>query len=782
MKYETKKPWLNRLRMVLGAAALSVLAACGGGEGASGPNIPNINTTSVTQETIASIPIIAARDAVVSISNTNTISIQGNSFDVNSYKEGQIVSIPADENKFPLGFTGRVVSNTRNGENNTVELIPATVPEVFNKLNIDFDSIRDNGRIVGIISPANKNGKVVFNKSSNINQNGLNLLKSTNTGFEGVLGLQIPIKDNISLQFKGEIKNLIVKKRLVYEGPIITGNDPIYGPGATLPTPSSYKEVSSRVTGDISGSIKFAYEKSTPCTNSACQLNDLSAFAFNGVQGLDGTDKIGLYPLAGLIIQPGNISPTVNSDALLYTPGIIVWLYVNLNGEIKVSGDFTALEFKTNFNHEFSLLPNANNELESNIPSPPQPENTLKTSINGSVNINQKIGFTVAADLFVGGIRPLTVQVSPLIGEVNASITGSGAYDWIGKQWSGSICTEKFSSSIKTQIFAKAALGVKIKDWINIGGSWQKTMDFPYDQIGFNSPLCLASGSLDMKITPDTVNGKKYLVDISSSFKDLELPTDAKFLGEKEPSVDWVVEVFRQGEASPIFSDQGKYLTVSSHFTDMRGYSKNPQFTVIFPESGIYKVKLSTSARAFNFDSKFVEKTITVTPAPLTCTPPQVLQGNTCVTTVSSCADGQTLGNDGMCRPQGGIVTVVGGYNFNVQENKMYLGLYPYNNTIVTVRGRSLPQTAVVDVAGLECNIEAPTTAGSFGQIGSFSITKNTASGKVTYPDSNGYANGFASVCRGVQMEHGKRYIATIKTAPESMNGKILGSFELVVN
>ncbi|MEN9374533.1 MAG: hypothetical protein RIR79_2085 [Pseudomonadota bacterium] len=190
--------------------------------------------------------------------------------------------------------------------------------------------------------------------------------------------------------------------------------------------------------------------------------------------------------------------------------------------------------------------------------------------------------------------------------------------------------------------------------------------------------------------------------------------------------------------------------------------------------------------------------TITVTTAPPTCAPTETLASNgKCVTATPTCipplvlnvatnqcvtssCDTSQIGSDGTCSTPGGIM--LGGYNFNVQENKMYPGLYPYNNTIVTVRGRSLPQTAVVDVAGLECNIEAPTTAGSFGQIGSFSITKNTASGKVTYPDSNGYANGFASVCRGVQMEHGKRYIATIKTAPESMNGKILGSFELVVN
>jgi surface antigen len=129
-------------------------------------------------------------------------------------------------------------------------------------------------------------------------------------------------------------------------------------------------------------------------------------------------------------------------------------------------------------------------------------------------------------------------------------------------------------------------------------------------------------------------------------------------------------------------------------------------------------------------------------------------------------------------------VSGVQAYNFNVGQNKIYSGLYSYNNTIIVVSGNNLPTTAVVDVQGLSCNVLAPVTAAALWQTGTnFSTAENSASGKYTYPNSTGYSNGFASVCSGAAMSTGKTYTATVKSAPNSMGGtSIGGSYQFRVN
>ena len=127
MKNQTQKPWLNRLRMGLSAVALSVLAACGGGEGASGPvRAPDLKynvQSAVLQNGVKSI------SSGLTGPDSNGIFIAS---DVTGYKIGQIFIVDK------VAYKVTNIEPSDNGAGGQILTMPATLNETFSDLKMNY--------------------------------------------------------------------------------------------------------------------------------------------------------------------------------------------------------------------------------------------------------------------------------------------------------------------------------------------------------------------------------------------------------------------------------------------------------------------------------------------------------------------------------------------------------------------------------------------------------------------------------------------------------------------
>jgi chitodextrinase len=124
----------------------------------------------------------------------------------------------------------------------------------------------------------------------------------------------------------------------------------------------------------------------------------------------------------------------------------------------------------------------------------------------------------------------------------------------------------------------------------------------------------------------------------------------------------------------------------------------------------------------------------------------------------------------GATAAQAARVTSITAFNYNVSQARMYSQLLSGNNSVFAVLGTNLPSTALIEVAGLACNIAAPVTATGFAQVGSYSTAPRSYLGAFgatvyNYSSSSGASQGFIAVCQGTAMSRGATYDVHVKDA-----------------
>lgn len=164
---------INRWRLVVSAVALSVLAACGGGGGASvSPNesvstgasgattaaasMTGSSTSKVlnaTQSDALTMTSVAASDG----STQTTITLPTDVATNMAVQTGETIVMPAGQNKqFPLGFAAVVGQTTKDpvSGQTIVDVSPSTLRDAYSKLSMQGSDIplsADN--FVGAIAP-----------------------------------------------------------------------------------------------------------------------------------------------------------------------------------------------------------------------------------------------------------------------------------------------------------------------------------------------------------------------------------------------------------------------------------------------------------------------------------------------------------------------------------------------------------------------------------------------------------------------------------------------------
>jgi hypothetical protein len=348
----------------------------------------------------------------------------------------QMVHIAPSEGGFSLPFTGRVVSNTTVNGKQQVRLVPVNAEDVYENISWDIDTARGDTTISGVMAPLN--ARVSFSQASvKQSSGGIDPMftttgkfikdPQTNSKLTGTVEIAHDFYDKtgkkITLAAKVDIADVTIRSKADYN-PIKY----LFGGG--------WAQLSSVIKGEIGGSVSLNGSTDTDAslaqlftnTDMWDQLKWKNGSSFT-LEGLDAKDKRGRIPIGGIILVPsatgsfaGNLSPAALS-AISMPPAAVLWIYVDISGKITAEGEIGWRSSGNKFERGYELAASGLDLKATQINNYSRGSQELYAK--GNVKVNQRVGFTITGDVFVGGIRPLSVNAFTG-GEFDASFEGEG--------------------------------------------------------------------------------------------------------------------------------------------------------------------------------------------------------------------------------------------------------------------------------------------------------------------------------------------------------------------
>lgn len=378
---------------------------------------------------------------------------------------GSVVHIPATAGGLSLPFTGKVVNVSSANGQKTVQIVPANVEDVFNKLSWDINTAKTGAQISGIIAPAG--AKATFSQTQG-KAVGLNA-QQQQFGFksQALTATDTTVNGNIEIS-----RDFVVQGKTITLVATIDVSDLSlrskgeYDPAKFL-TGGGWANVTAVITGKTGGSIKLKGE--TPPKMSIGELlknsNVWDELKWRGgenftLEGLDSKDKTGRFPLGGVILVPGAVTafkgnmPDSAITLLSAAPSAVLWLYIDMSGNITASGEagWRAVDYQFERGYELAAkgLELEATKINNLIPG------RQELFGSGKVELTQRAGISIAADVLIGGIRPANVNAF-IGGEYSKSFEGEGVLEITPTQkLSGILCT-------KDKIWAGAELNAAFR-------------------------------------------------------------------------------------------------------------------------------------------------------------------------------------------------------------------------------------------------------------------------------------------------------------------------------
>ena len=518
--------WYKQAILLL---ASTVLVACGGSDNGASESLgqdtfdfkPKSTAVALTAMQTAAItdvvPIMAPDGAA-----TGDISVSYNG-DMTDIALGTTLIIPQDEAKgFPLGYTGKVVERVSSNGKTTVQLAPATLTDVYETLNLNYDSSRNGMRVVGVLGT---NGTFSQTPGSKVTQTGLSLpgldlgavFDKSGTKFNVEVPYEVPLSSELDapkMSITLEANDLQIKQTTRVET-VKVPPDPsclVGGTGCTEQMQKGYSlpgvtANSVSVTGLMKINFSLTSDKTVKTLDKA-KAYKIIAKTFRGYNnidwdklernfagfkfsGLDEKDKEGLIPLGGLVLAPGTaqtfVGDNIKGFEALKNLSVVLWFYIGLNGEIKVAGslDLISAEIPVDINFGYND-PSASGTAED-TPGYAKKEITVKSKVNAAAEATGFFSLTAAVDAFVGGIRPVSVKFTALEWTPQLSLSAESAdiqyYPVVGRPFSGALCYNLTHSLVsgRTTVLADIEVGKKTRSnrWksVNKDGSNKATFE-----------------------------------------------------------------------------------------------------------------------------------------------------------------------------------------------------------------------------------------------------------------------------------------------------------------
>ncbi len=376
--------------------------------------------------------------------------------DLTTLKQGDPVQIPPGiDARYPLGLAavaGHVTQAANGGK--LVELKPAGVFDVFNSVKVDQQSIQlsaDN--YVGVIAPSMIRGTDTNTQPMQIGliQKRISDLGGALTLRPSTLGFVDGLMSGVSLISATDLKpgDIAFTKEidlgeLFKKEAIGTGNNSYSKIGASADSklkisfklsdlklttvldgeklldavPYKINNYKFKIEGVMTGETGFVGGAAMKIGTFNQTWKEVEEDAFKKLgmnfklSGLDSKDKVGKFPIAGLVFAPTcPLSGCPVKTGTTQTPvrlakygGVIVWVYWNLDGTISFEGELGA---RANAKFEAGVEGSKNSfNLINSVKASSTDKNLIEAPYaKGTFDAKAKMGFSVEADMFLGGVR-----------------------------------------------------------------------------------------------------------------------------------------------------------------------------------------------------------------------------------------------------------------------------------------------------------------------------------------------------------------------------------------
>lgn len=438
------------------------LAACGGGGGGTdsvvtaAPSAQSTTTTStVVVDAVKSIQVI---NTVNNDDSSTTLTLSSGGSLATDLSAGKLVHIPAGEDsRFPLGLTAKVSSAFKNADgSNAVALVPAKLVDIATKSSSSVSDIQlsaDN--FVAVIAPSavRNAGAAKLTKESKFTKksllswqdgitalNGGLVMRSAKTSYlqqkaDSILGgggtlspgeIHVgPKSIDLGAFSKDQVNKMSPystdgKASLTYEFNLknikLTEN---HDWDTTAGFSTSLKALKFKVEGDFSSNIAIIGdakgEMGYYATGAWKEVED-ETFKLLGqsaqISGLSSKDKVGKYPIAGLVFSVACPTTCPVVTGVTQTPvraakplGIILWIYVNAKGNIGFTGEVginlaeshLILGVEKPLNGSLAGIHSLTNNGAGRMIEAPY--------VKGKADLNLRLGASLDVDLFAMGVR-----------------------------------------------------------------------------------------------------------------------------------------------------------------------------------------------------------------------------------------------------------------------------------------------------------------------------------------------------------------------------------------
>ena len=499
-------------------ALTAMLAACGGGSNSETPAPVARATSSQLQPEASLIPSADVRQLIVDAAPASDglthliVPATAATIGSDKWSTGKIVSLPGGVGtRFPLGLSGRVTSRSvRSDGGLDVVLSPVRLTEAVQSYMQEARSVPlDAGNFIGVLSPSSVRGLQAI-------QNGKGLLISNapRTTLNSVLSQRSAVAPTElgTIELSASIDLAELKGTEGQQGPVSAESKvTVSGSFSKLKLvqqmdldkrsgiPVGLKSMDLRVVGDLSVEAKLegTFDVTVGTYSNAwksVEERSLSLLGISGkLSGLEAKDKIGKYPIAGLVFSVPcattvtcPVATGVTDIPLIeaQTGGVIVWVYLTSNGRLTVEG---SVGVKLNQGSlEVGMVKPDAGKLDMVAKLTGSGTSTLIEAprISGTASLQAKAGAEVEVDLFVGGVWIGNAGVFGGV-QYNGKVTTVGALAYGAPQlagpwqWTGSACV---SSTFGTGVQAHGAfaIGASVEtSWKDISAALKYEFSLP---------------------------------------------------------------------------------------------------------------------------------------------------------------------------------------------------------------------------------------------------------------------------------------------------------------
>ena len=459
---------------------------------------------------------------------------------------------PGVDTRFPLGFAGQVtgVIDNANGTK-TVTLEKVAYADVIEQASLNLDDIPlTASNFVGVIAPSGvesasadvavmsrsaeaetgqqvysfRDGAIVVREPASTDASTPLPMARMDVISAGVVSLNIKV-DLVKMGDGVKASTMQPIDVSTPVGFVITGelDDIKLTKDIDFGLPGGLKELKLRLDGNLNvqvgfngrGSATFGYfsQAWNEVKDETVKLLGVDGKVF----GLAVDDKIGKYPLAGLVwsVPCPNTCPVVTGAT--QTPlrqakamGVIVWLYLTLDGELTLDGSLDVVRINDgSLSLGAEKVPGGKLVMIKSLQANSTTARLIEApSFNGSVGLSLFSGFSADVDFFASGIYLANAGMD--VGfKGNLGVNGNLSYGTNGLyapwSWQGDAC---FNANYGAGALFRtgARFGVKIDtDWKDISGDfsyqWQVPTDSDMDVPGWHGAWFTADGTYQCTVS-----------------------------------------------------------------------------------------------------------------------------------------------------------------------------------------------------------------------------------------------------------------------------------------